>query len=29
VNADGAAVYKYLNFDQLQEYADVAKGVTA
>jgi aconitate hydratase 2/2-methylisocitrate dehydratase len=29
VNADGAAIYKYLNFYQLQEYADVAKGVTA
>ena len=29
VNKDGAAIYKYLNFNQIQEYADVAAGVTA
>ena len=28
VNKDGAAIYKYLNFDQIEEYADTAKGVT-
>ncbi len=29
VNKDGAAIYKYLNFDQIEEYVDNAKGVTA
>ncbi|MDP3750347.1 MAG: bifunctional aconitate hydratase 2/2-methylisocitrate dehydratase [Polaromonas sp.] len=29
VNKDGAAIYKYLNFDQIEEYAETAKGVTA
>jgi len=29
INTDTASVYKYLNFDQIEEYADVAKGVTA
>ncbi|MBA4176215.1 MAG: bifunctional aconitate hydratase 2/2-methylisocitrate dehydratase [Leptothrix sp. (in: Bacteria)] len=29
VNADGAAIYRYMNFDQIDEYAEVAKGVTA
>ena len=28
-NADGAAIYKYLNFNQIEEYVDIAKGVTA
>ena len=27
VNQDGAAIYKYLNFDQIEEYADAAKAV--
>jgi aconitate hydratase 2 / 2-methylisocitrate dehydratase len=25
VNKDGAAIYKYLNFDQIEEYAETAK----
>ncbi len=29
INADGANVYRYMNFDQIDEYADVAKEVTA
>ncbi|MDD0809507.1 bifunctional aconitate hydratase 2/2-methylisocitrate dehydratase [Curvibacter sp. RS43] len=29
VNKDGASIYKYLNFNQIEEYAEVAKGVTA
>ena len=29
VNADGAAIYKYLNFNQIEEYVENAKGVTA
>ena len=29
VNADGAAIYKYLNFNQIEEYVETAKGVTA
>ena len=29
INKDTASVYKYLNFDQIEEYADTAKGVTA
>jgi aconitate hydratase 2/2-methylisocitrate dehydratase len=27
VNKDGASIYKYLNFDQIEEYAEVAKSV--
>jgi len=29
VNKDGAAIYKYLNFDQIEEYVENAKAVTA
>jgi aconitate hydratase 2 / 2-methylisocitrate dehydratase len=29
INADGGKVYRYMNFDQIQEYKDVADGVTA
>ena len=29
VNKDGTSIYKYLNFDQIEEYADTAKGVAA
>jgi len=29
INKDSSKVYQYLNFDQIQEYADTAKGVTA
>ena len=29
VNADGAAIYKYLNFNQIDEYVENAKDVTA
>ena len=29
IDADKASVYRYMNFDQIEEYADVAKGVTA
>jgi aconitate hydratase 2 / 2-methylisocitrate dehydratase len=29
INADGAQVYRYMNFDQIDDYADVAKEVTA
>jgi aconitate hydratase 2/2-methylisocitrate dehydratase len=29
VNSDGAAIYKYLNFNQIDEYVETAKGVTA
>jgi aconitate hydratase 2/2-methylisocitrate dehydratase len=29
VNADGASIYKYLNFNQIEEYVETAKGVTA
>ena len=29
INQDNASVYQYLNFDQIEEYADAAKGVTA
>jgi aconitate hydratase 2 / 2-methylisocitrate dehydratase len=29
INADGAKVYRYMNFDQIEEFADVAKGVPA
>ena len=28
INADAAKVYRYMNFDQIQEYAEVAKVVT-
>jgi aconitate hydratase 2/2-methylisocitrate dehydratase len=28
VNADNASIYKYMNFDQIDEYADTAKSVT-
>ena len=29
INADGSKIYKYLNFDQIDEYVEHAKGVTA
>jgi aconitate hydratase 2/2-methylisocitrate dehydratase len=29
VNKDGAAIYKYLNFNQIEEYVENAKGVNA
>ena len=29
INKDGSKIYKYMNFDQIEEYADTAKGVTA
>jgi aconitate hydratase 2/2-methylisocitrate dehydratase len=29
VNKDGAAIYKYLNFDQIEEYAENAGSVAA
>ncbi|CAD5371649.1 bifunctional aconitate hydratase 2 and 2-methylisocitrate dehydratase [Rubrivivax sp. A210] len=29
INADGAQVYRYMNFNQIEEYAEVAKAVTA
>ena len=29
VNKDGEAIYKYLNFNQIDEYVETAKGVTA
>jgi len=29
INADGSKVYRYMNFDQIEEYAEVAKDVTA
>ena len=29
INKDSSKIYQYLNFDQLPEYAEVAKGVTA
>jgi len=29
INQDAASVYKYLNFDQIEEYAQTAKGVAA
>ncbi|MFW9621870.1 MAG: bifunctional aconitate hydratase 2/2-methylisocitrate dehydratase [Macromonas sp.] len=28
VNKDAGSIYKYLNFDQIEEYAETAKGVT-
>jgi len=27
VNKDGAAIYKYLNFDQIEDYAETAKSL--
>jgi aconitate hydratase 2/2-methylisocitrate dehydratase len=29
LNKDSANIYKYLNFDQIEEYAETAKGVAA
>jgi aconitate hydratase 2/2-methylisocitrate dehydratase len=29
VNKDNATIYKYLNFNQIEEYVENAKGVTA
>jgi aconitate hydratase 2/2-methylisocitrate dehydratase len=29
VNADGAKIYRYMNFDKIAEFADKAKAVTA
>jgi len=29
INADGAKVYRYMNFDKIDEYAEAAKAVTA
>jgi aconitate hydratase 2/2-methylisocitrate dehydratase len=29
INKDGDKVYRYLNFDQIAEYAETAKEVTA
>ena len=29
INADGSKIYKYMNFDQIEEYAEAAKSVTA
>ena len=29
INADGAKIYRYMNFDQIQEYKDVADAMTA
>lgn len=29
INQDASSVYRYMNFDQIDEYADVAKGLTA
>jgi aconitate hydratase 2 / 2-methylisocitrate dehydratase len=28
VNKDSAGIYRYMNFDQLDEYAETAKAVT-
>jgi aconitate hydratase 2/2-methylisocitrate dehydratase len=28
INQDGASIYKYMNFDQISEYKEVADGVT-
>jgi aconitate hydratase 2/2-methylisocitrate dehydratase len=28
INPDAADTYRYMNFDQIEEYAEVAKGVT-
>ena len=29
INKDGSKIYQYLNFDKIEEYADIAKGVSA
>ncbi len=29
INKDGTQIYKYMNFDKIEEYSDVAKGVAA
>ncbi len=29
INANGAEIYRYMNFDQIEEYQDVAKTVAA
>jgi aconitate hydratase 2/2-methylisocitrate dehydratase len=29
IDNDKASVYRYMNFDQIEEYAEAAKGVTA
>ena len=29
INKEGSQIYKYMNFDQIEEYAEVAKGVSA
>jgi aconitate hydratase 2/2-methylisocitrate dehydratase len=29
INKDGTQIYKYMNFDKIEEYAEVAKGVAA
>jgi len=29
INKDAADTYRYMNFDQIEEYAEAAKGVTA
>jgi len=29
VDANKDSIYRYMNFDQIEEYAEVAKGVTA
>ncbi len=29
INKDGSQIYKYMNFDKIEEYSDVAKGVAA
>ena len=29
INKDGSQIYKYLNFDQIEEFAETAKGVSA
>jgi aconitate hydratase 2/2-methylisocitrate dehydratase len=28
INADASNIYRYMNFDQIEEYAETAKGVT-
>jgi aconitate hydratase 2/2-methylisocitrate dehydratase len=29
INKDGSQIYKYMNFDKIDEYSEVAKGVAA
>jgi aconitate hydratase 2/2-methylisocitrate dehydratase len=29
INANGAEIYRYMNFDQIEEYQDVASTVAA